>query len=88
MGECIKIKNKVPEQSSVDILTAILRRGAQQLLQQAIEAEIQQYMDQVNGGSKDPVVIRHGYLPARLIQTGIGNIEVKRPRCRPKGDKA
>ena len=84
MGECIEIRGKVPAENSGDVLTAILRRGAQSLLQQAIEAEIEQYMDQVNGGIGERLVVRNGYLPARSIQTGIGNIEVKRPRCRAK----
>ena len=88
MGRCIKIKSRVPEESSGDVLTAILRRGAQQLLQQAIEAEIEQYMDQVNSSSEELLVIRNGYLPTRRIQTGIGDIEVRKPRCRPRGQEA
>ncbi|MCX6126386.1 MAG: IS256 family transposase [Proteobacteria bacterium] len=88
MGECIGIRGKGPAESSGDVLTAILRRGAQSLLQQAIEAEIDQYMAQVNGSSGDRLVVRNGYLPARAIQTGIGDIEVKRPRCRTKRSDA
>ncbi|MCX6124705.1 MAG: hypothetical protein NTV34_08145 [Proteobacteria bacterium] len=67
----------MPSETSGDVLTAILRRGAQQLLQQAIEAEIDQYMDQVNGSFDERRVVRNGYLPARTIQSGIGDIEVK-----------
>ncbi len=61
MGECIGIRGKVPAENSGDVLTAILRRGAQSLLQQAIEAEIDQYMDQVNGGIGERLVVRNGY---------------------------
>lgn len=88
MGECIGIKGKGIVENSGDVLTAILRRGAQSLLQQAIEAEIDQYMDQVNGGIGERLVVRNGYLPPRAIQTGIGDIEVKRPRCRAKSQEA
>jgi transposase-like protein len=44
-------------------------------------------MDQVNSSSEELLVIRSGYLPTRKIQTGIGNIEVKRLRCRPRGQE-
>ncbi len=88
MGESIGIKGKVLAETSGDVLTEILRQGAKQLLQQAIEAEIEQYIDQVNGGSGERRLVRNGYLPARTIQTGIGDIEVKRPRCRTKSTDA
>jgi len=59
-------------------LEEILKEGAQQLLQQAIENEVQEYLN--SHRQKD--VKRNGYLPERKIQTGIGEIEVKKPRVR------
>ena len=64
---------------STDPLTDLLRTGARQLLQQAIEAEKQErlalYADrQLDDGRAG--VVRNCYLPEREIQTGIGPVTV------------
>ena len=68
---------------SADPLTALLRSGARQLLQQAIEAEVQELLathsDRVLEDGRTGVV-RNGYLPEREIQTGIGPVTVKIPK--------
>ncbi|MCP5148443.1 MAG: IS256 family transposase [Pseudomonadales bacterium] len=72
---------------SADPLTALLRSGARQLLQQAIEAEVQELLathsDRVLEDGRTGVV-RNGYLPEREIQTGIGPVTVKIPKVRAK----
>jgi len=69
--------------ASQDVLTEILREGAQRLLSTAIEAEVTEYIDArqhlVNRAGHRQVV-RNGYLPQRTIQTGIGSVEVRQPR--------
>jgi transposase-like protein len=77
-----KLRPQAPQSS--DILTDILRRGAQSLLQQAIEAEVQAYMSQVNPLEAPVAAIRNGYSPERTIQTGIGDVAVRQPRTRVK----
>lgn len=77
------IKLKSP---ATDGLTEVLKRGAQQLLQQAIEAEVQALLDDyaeqyINGKQ---AVVRNGHLPERTIQTGIGEIPVKVPKVRDR----
>lgn len=71
-----------------DVLTEVLRKGAQQMLKTAIEIEIQtfieQHQDKVTENGLQQVV-KNGYLPARTIQTGIGDIEVEVPRTRDRG---
>lgn len=68
-----------------DALTDVLRCGAQQLLMQAVEAEVQAFLTShqdkrlANGHHQ---IIRNGYLPERSIQTGIGDIAVHVPRTR------
>ena len=64
--------------------TDILRRGAQTLLQQAVEAELQSYLSQVNQEAMSFAAVRNGYCPMRTIQTGIGDIPVRQPRARIK----
>jgi len=73
----------VPLPEPQDALTEILRLGAQQLLAQAVEAEVADWIDRHQGcqdarGHRQ--VVRNGHLPARTITTGVGPVEVKQPR--------
>jgi len=67
---------------SIDPLTDLLQQGARQLIEQAVEAELQellgQYQDQHVDGRA--AVVRNGYLPERSVQTGIGPVTVKIPK--------
>jgi len=66
-----------------DVLTAILRQGAQEMLAAAIENEVAEYIGghaQVRDDQGHRLVVRNGYLPARQIQTGLGLVEVQQPR--------
>lgn len=70
-----------------DALTEVLRRGAKELLQQAVEAEVAEALAQF-AALKDEQgrqrVVRNGYLPERSIQTGIGAVPVRAPRVRDR----
>lgn len=70
-----------------DALTEVLRRGAKELLQQAVEVEVAEAIAQY-GALKDEQgrqrVVRNGYLPERSIQTGIGAVTVRAPRVRDR----
>src|SRR4051812_8427013 len=74
-----------------DPLLAVLREGAKRLLMQAIEAEVEAflttYADQTDDRGRHRVV-RNGHAPERQIQTGIGPLEVRRPRVRDRGAAA
>jgi transposase-like protein len=74
-----------------DVLTDILRDGAQQLLAQAIEAEVTEWIDahadrQNADGHRQ--VVRNGHLPKRTITRGVGPIEVEQPRVLDRRAKA
>ena len=67
-----------------DPLTEILRTGARRLIAQAVEAEFEAFL----GSTAELVlpdgrrrVVRHGHDPVRAIQTGIGPIEVQKPKA-------
>jgi len=64
-------------------LDEILRRGAQQMLANAIELEVEQYLAE-NAACLDRdgrrMVVRNGRLPRRRIQTAAGAVEVEQPR--------
>jgi putative transposase len=70
-----------------DPLTELLRRGARQLLQQAIEAEVQELLAAHSDRRREDGragVVRNGHLPEREIQTGIGPVTVRIPKVRAK----
>jgi putative transposase len=68
-------------------LDQLVREGAQRMLQAAIEAEVDQFLDE-HQGRRDAggrrLVVRNGSLPAREILTGAGPLAVKQPRVRDK----
>ncbi len=72
-----------------DPLLAVLREGARRMLTQAIEAEVEAFLA-AHGSLVDERgrrrLVRNGHAPERHIQTGIGPIEVRRPRVRDRGD--
>ena len=63
-----------------DPLTEVLRQGARKLLAQAVEGEVavflEAYADLTTEDGRQRLV-RHGHLPERTIQTGIGSVEVR-----------
>ncbi len=71
-----------------DPLLCVLREGARRMLRQAIEAEVAAFLaahdDRVDDHGRKRVV-RNGHAPQRSIQTGIGPVEVQRPRVRDRG---
>ncbi len=70
-----------------DPLTSLLRSGARRLINQAVEAELQDLLIQYSGQRTDDghaVVVRSGYLPERELQTGLGPVTVKIPKVRSK----
>ncbi len=77
-----------PDKISItDPLTEVLRAGARRLLAEAVEAEVEAFIaehaDLTDDGGRRRVV-RHGYLPERSMQTGIGPVAVRRPRVRDR----
>jgi putative transposase len=72
-----------PSCQSKDVLTEILREGAQTLLVQAIESEVAEWIDahaHLTDGNGQRHVVRNGRLPKRKITTGVGQIEIEQPR--------
>ncbi len=54
-----------------DVLTQVLRDGAQQMLARAIEAEVAEFLERYRFDNDDAGrqrMVRNGYLPERTIQ--------------------
>lgn len=69
--------------ASRDVLTELLREGAQQMLSAAIEAEVAEWITahrHLTDGRGHRQVVRNGYLPERSITTGLGPVKVRQPR--------
>jgi putative transposase len=85
------LKFSDPVGISPDPLTDILRKGARDLLAQAVEAEVCDLMAKhahLTDAAGHQRVVRHGYLPEREVMTGIGPVPVKVPRVRDRGKGA
>ena len=71
-----------------DPLLMVLREGARRMLLQAIEAEVETFLS-AHGSLVDEQgrrrLVRNGHAPERQIQTGIGPLEVRRPKVRDRG---
>ncbi len=71
-----------------DPLTEILRTGARRLIAQAVGAEFETFLASTaelvlpDGRQR---VVRHGHDPVRAIQTGIGPVDVQKPKARDRG---
>lgn len=71
----------------IDPVTDLLRAGAQRLIQEAVEAEMQDLLTQYaerRTETGQAGVVRNGYLPERKLQTGVGPVTVKIPKIRAK----
>ena len=72
---------------SRSVLDEIVREGARQMLQVALENEIAVFIEghrnRVDEQGRQ-VVVRNGHLPERDIITGVGPISVQQPRARDK----
>lgn len=65
----------------------VLRQGARRMLQEAIEAEVAEYIgkcQEIKDEKNKRLVTRNGYLPPRDILTGIGSLNIRQPRVRDK----
>lgn len=70
-----------------DPLQEVLREGARRLLKQAVEAELAELLQAHRSLTTDdgkPAVVRNGYLPARTIQTGLGDVDVQIQKVRDR----
>jgi putative transposase len=83
----VELKNPGGSGEVQDALTDVLRHGAHQLLTQAIETEVTEFLTRYRDARDEAGrrrIVRNGYLPSRTIQTGLGDVSVKAPRVRDR----
>jgi putative transposase len=77
----------LPAPQSRDVMTEILRAGAQKMLGQMILQEVEDWLaehEHLRDEHGHRQVVRNGYLPKRAITTGVGQVEVQQPRVRDR----
>src|SRR5436309_556852 len=70
-----------------DLLTAMLREGARQLIVEALQAEFEEFLSQFAGQRDEherAAVVRNGFQPRRELLTGLGPVSVQMPKARSR----
>jgi transposase-like protein len=92
MNEDTVVSFSHPDRISIpDPLTEVLRAGARRLLAEAVEAEVEVFIEEhavLSDADGRRRIVRHGYMPERSVQTGIGPVAVRRPRVRDRQPEA
>jgi putative transposase len=73
----------LPSVAATDVLSEVLRAGAQRLLTEAVQAEVAEWIEShrdVVDEHGHRLVVRNGSSPQRTILSGLGPIEVQQPR--------
>ena len=70
-----------------DPLHELIRSGARKLINEAVQAELNQLLTQFSDLTDEhgrQAIVRNGYLPERTVQTGVGDVSVKVPKVRDR----
>jgi putative transposase len=83
---------KTPEtcESFTDALSELVRQGAQQIIAQAVETELKEFLLDYQDLKDDQgrqAAVRNGYLPQRTVMTGIGSVEIQVPKVRDRSER-
>jgi putative transposase len=74
-------------ESFSDALSDLIRRGARQIIAEAVEAELQDFLEQYRNRRDEQgrqAVVRNSYLLERTITTGVGEVEIQVPKVRDR----
>lgn len=85
MAEGNAVDVEAPE--AEDLLTELLRQGAQELIHQAVETELAELLERyatVADVKGRAAVVRNGHLPERKVLTGLGPVSVRIPKVRSR----
>jgi transposase-like protein len=90
MKEHSVVQFRKPEEVR-DALHGLLREGAQRLIAQAVQVELEEFLVRFVG-QRDAhgrlAVVRNGFHPERSILTGMGPVRVRVPKVRSRTDSA
>lgn len=84
----VGLEKRVAEESR-SALDEVLRMGAREMLQAAIEGEVAEYIDKHRAHRDEAghrLVVRNGSMPERELVTGVGPVRIKQPRVHDRRD--
>ena len=73
-----------------DLLSTMLRDGAQRLVAQAVQAEFEEFLARFSGDRVEDgraAVVRNGFQPERELLTGLGSVSVRIPKARSRAEE-
>jgi putative transposase len=82
----VELRRPAPGQ---DLLSRMLRDGAQHLVAQAVRAEFEEFLARFSGDRSEygrAAVVRNGFQPEREILTGLGPVGVRIPKARSRAE--
>jgi transposase-like protein len=86
MSKDTVVEFRKPE-SGRDLLSAMLREGAQRLVAEAVQAELEEFLarhaEQRTADGR-AAVVRNGFQPGREVVTGLGPVRVRIPKVRSR----
>lgn len=77
--------------SGSDGLSELLRSGAVRLIEQAVAAELEEFLERYREGRDERgrrAVVRNGYQPERAVLTGVGPVTVRVPKVRSRSEES
>lgn len=83
----ISLPSSETQEGFRDALSELIRRGARQIIAEAVEAELNEFLalyQNERDAEGRQAVVRNGYLPERTITTGVGEVEVQVPKVRDR----
>lgn len=83
----ISLKTSETSELFDDALTELLRWGAHQIIAQAVEAELKEFLIQYQNLKNEQGrqgVVRNGCLPEGMLVTGVGEVEIQVPKVRDR----
>lgn len=83
MKDSIQESEKKENDTTLNMLENIFREGARKMLVTALEQEVNDFIEKHRSLKDDEghqAVVRNGYHPKRVLQTGIGDIPIQQPR--------
>jgi putative transposase len=83
MEKCTKETQFIKEENTWSVLEQVARKGAQKMLQLALENEVEEFIQKhstLTDENGKKVVTKNGYMPQRDIVTGMGPMPIKQPR--------
>lgn len=84
-SEAHSVANSTPEQPCRNLLEELIAQSLQKLLQDALEAEADDFIAkywEVRDDQGRRRFVRNGYVPVRVIQTQMGQVKIAAPRVR------